>query len=364
MSNQQDLQECGNSRVSLWVGCDVSKETFDAALCLTSPEGCIQSLSRYPTSQFPRSEDGVRKFLGWLDFKIPAATEVRVVMESTGRYSRQLTLWMTAQRPSLAPAIVNPEATAAYVRSLSLRNKTDQVEARALARFGAERQPQAYIEPSPEYAELRELARYRQDVVGMRLAEEARMKEGSTSKTVLKQLSNHIRHLQREEEKLEKAMQELVNRSEGLKKDTELLDSIDGVGVIVATVILSELGDLRRFKSGRQLTAFAGLSPRRYESGTSVHRRTRMCKKGSPRVRQMLYLSAMAAIKKESDLQQCYLRLVAAGKEKMSALGAVMRKMLVLMRSMLISGKPYQRHYQKGGKTCENPVDAFRENTK
>jgi transposase len=279
-------------------------------------------------------------------------------MESTGRYSRQLTLWMTAQRPGLAPAIVNPEATAAYIRSLSLRNKTDRVEARALALFGKERQPQAYIEPSPEYAELRELARYREDVVRMRLAEEARMEEGSTSKMVLKQLANHIRHLKREEKRLEEAMQELMERSENLKKDAELLDTIDGVGMIVATAILSELGDLRRFKSGRQLAAFAGVTPRRFESGTSVHRRTRMCKKGSPRVRQMLYLAAMSAVKQDNDLQQCYLRLIAAGKEKMCALGAVMRKMLVLMRSMLISGKPYQRHHEKGGKTCEIPVDA------
>jgi transposase len=64
----------------------------------------------------------------------------------------------------------------------------------------------------------------------------------------------------------------------------------------IAPTILAEIGDLRRFGRARQLTAYAGVSPRVVQSGTSVRGKTRMCKRGDKRVRQALYLSAMATL--------------------------------------------------------------------
>ena len=137
-------------------------------------------------------------------------------------------------------------------------------------------------------------------------------------------------------------MKALVNHDEELKRDVTLLTSIYGVAFINATTILAELGDLRRFALGRQLTAFAGMSPRHRDSGSSVHGRSRLCKQGNPRVRQSLYLSAMVAIRGNNQFRQTYLRLLDEGKAKMVALAAIMRKLLVLMRAILINGQAYQ----------------------
>lgn len=97
----------------------------------------------------------------------------------------------------------------------------------------------------------------------------------------------------------------------------------------------------------RQLTAFAGVSPRHEESGTSVRKRTRMSKQGSSRIRRTLYMSAMTVIRGDSDLADFYHRLLDEKKTEMAALGAVMRKLLVVMRAILISGEPYVKHYRK-----------------
>jgi len=97
-----------------------------------------------------------------------------------------------------------------------------------------------------------------------------------------------------------------------------------------AATVLGELGDLTRFRKSRTLSAFAGTSPRRFESAASVKGRTRMCKQGGPRARQALFLASMAAIRKgDNTLARTYQHLVARGKPKMAAIGAVMRKMLV-----------------------------------
>ena len=110
--------------------------------------------------------------------------------------------------------------------------------------------------------------------------------------------------------------------------------------------------DLRRFERARQLTAYAGVSPRVVQSGTSVREKTRMCKRGNDRVRQALYLSAKASLntKEPNSLSTMHYRLCDGGKEGKAALGAVMRKQLTVMRAVIISGKPYERTFKRNGK--------------
>ena len=143
-----------------------------------------------------------------------------------------------------------------------------------------------------------------------------------------------------------------MNEDKAFKRDFELLTSVDGVGPITALTVLAEIGDLRRFKRARQLTAYAGVSPRIVQSGTSVRGKTRMCKRGNQRIRQALYLSAMATLntKKPNTLSAMHHRLCEEGKQGKAALGAVMRKQLTVMRAVIITGKPYDPTFRGRGK--------------
>lgn len=334
-----------------WAGVDVAKETFDAALARADQRYPQTPLSQVPARRFARTAQGVAEFAAWLDELVGEKDAVRVCMEATGRYSTDLAVWLLEARPSLKPAIVNPAHSAAFIKSMGLRNKTDKMDARALAFYGIERRPVCYEPPTKAQSELRELSRQRTALVAARHAERNRASEPAMNKVVLKIQKRRLSEFDRDIKALDKAIHKLVNADEDLKRDVKTLMQIDGVGIVVAVVVLTEMGDLRRFDRARQLTAFAGLSPRVFESGKSVKGRTHMCKQGNARVRAALYMGAMAVKRgNKSDLAATYQRLVANGKEPLVALAVVMRKLLCVMRAVLISGKPYVSNRQMASK--------------
>lgn len=343
-----------NVRPLAWSGGDVAKDSFDAAVWLPLEEDRDRAMRDVPVKTFPRTRDGVDAFLHWADGLLADSVaagggpvpSLRVVMEATGSYSTELAVWMLAARPCLAPAVINPLTARDFARSLNLRNKTDKCDARALARYGAERRPVAYEPLSPEQAQLRCLSRRRQAVIEMRVAEENRLSEPIDSPWVLKTTKAHIRSLLKAEKDIEREMKKVLAKAPDLQRDCEAIDGVYGIGFVTAVAVVAELGDLRRFERARQLTAFAGLSPRREESGTTIRKPGRLCKKGSSRVRKALYFPAITAIRGDTDLADLYHRLLARGKTKKAALGTVMRKLLVVMRAILITGKPYQKRHR------------------
>lgn len=330
-----------------WAGADVSKETFDVALARPSQHFPATPLRDLPAAKFERSKEGVKACMAWLDEQLGAKPDsVRLVMEATGRYSEELAKWLAARRPSVAPAIANPAHTAAFLRSLGVRNKTDRMDARALAFYGVERNPAPYTPLPQAWAELREMNRYRDDLVNAQVAQKNQAEEGTSSATVRKMQTRRLRELEKDIKQIETKMRGFVQATPDLKSDVSRLESIYGVGFLTAVVVLTEIGDLRRFLRARQLTAFAGLNPRERKSGTSVDSKPHMSKQGNPRVRQALYMAAIVAIRKSNPLTEMYQRLVAKGKSKMSALGAVMRKLLIVMRAILISGQPFDADFK------------------
>jgi transposase len=344
-----------------WSGCDVAKATFDAGLWLPLPEGQSRPLRDIPVRTFPRTREGVREFLAWADGLIAPADLLdgstwtfHAILEHTGRYSEELVVWLLAERPATRWTLLNPQQAAHFARSLAPRAKTDKTDARALTLYGLERRPVCDERISPERAELRDLSRYRTALVEMRTAEKNRAGESNASPLVRQLQQKHIAQLDREIERIEAKMHQLIRKLPDLHPDAELIDSIYGVGFVTAIAVVAELGDLRRFRRARQISAFVGLCPRTVRSGSSVHPKTRMSKAGEPRLRALLYMCATSAIVHNPHMKQVHDRLTAAGKTHMSALGAVMRKLLVLMRALVISGQRYQPDYQPCGKTQKN----------
>lgn len=337
-----------------WIGIDVAKKTFDAALVGPDQHFPETNLREVPVQTFARDPQGVRTFTLWMRDLLKAAPEppaVRAIMEATGAYSLELTAYLCAQCPMLAPAIVNPEQTCAFIKSMGLRNQTDRLAARALAFFGAERRPAPYEPSTPEHLRLRELSRYRDALVAERVAEGNRGEQRVQTKLVRTLHARRQRQRERDIAKIEAEMKQVIETAPHLKKDFDLLVTIPGVGFITATVILAEMGDLRRFARARQASAFAGVTPREVTSGTSVNGRPHMCKKGNARVRQALYLAAMAAVRSKTQLRSGYEDLLQNGKVRMVALGAIMRKLITVMRAILITETPFKTVWKTPEKT-------------
>lgn len=316
--------------MTFWSGIDVAKATFEAA------RWGQESLQEMEVRSFARTKCDAASMLTWLRGEAPEGSRLGVVMEATGSFSEELAGWLLELDPTLCVAIVNPTQTSAFLRSLGLRNKTDGLDAKALARYGHDRQPMAWEKPAPEMSILKDLVRTRGDLVDTLTAMRLRLKDHDrSSKVAIRALKSVIKALEQQVEALEKGTRAHLDRHEALARQAKRLQSIAGVGFITAVTTMVELGDLRRFTRSRQLTAFAGVSPRRKESGTSVRGKAHLCKQGSSRVRAVLYMASCAAVRFNPDLRLFYERLRAKGKLPMAALGAVMRKLLVLMRAVL-----------------------------
>jgi transposase len=337
----QQITTVGTSqpRPALWVGVDVAKRRFEAAVH-------VPDASRQPaTRSFAMSQEAIAQFVGWcqqqMHIHAPGAP-LRVLMEATGSYSQQLSAWLVAQWPECQPAIVNPAYIKRFGQSLGLRNKTDKSDARVIAHYGHVRRPAPQAPPSPEMSELRALVRERRCLVETLTAEKNRSGEPCGSGRLCAMRKRRMDLLARQIERLGELMRQTISLSPSLSRDIHLLDSIPGVGFITAVTVLGELGDLRRFADPRQLSAFAGLSPRNYQSGTSVNRPAHICRMGNKAVRAVLHLASRSLIgRSKHQLARFYEHLVASGKSKLAALAAMSRKMLVLMRAVLIRQSPY-----------------------
>jgi len=238
-------------------------------------------------------------------------------------------------------SMVNPQRTKAFGDSLGCRDKTDAGDARVLALYGATLQPQPTALPSPVHRELQECNRLFSALSVDKQAYQARLKDGPLSPLVCRELKHTILALDRRMASVQKHMDRLVENDSRLAEDAQRIASIKGVGQRTAYVLLAELGDLRRFDRN-EIASYAGLYPRHHDSGTSVRKRPRMVKRGGAAIRKALYVCAMSAIQWNPQMRQLYRRLTKNGKAPMAALGAVMRKLLLLARSLLVHNTFYE----------------------
>jgi transposase len=130
-----------------------------------------------------------------------------------------------------------------------------------------------------------------------------------------------------------------------LREQHDLLTSIPGIGDITAARLIAEIPDVNDFQSANQLAAYAGLTPRNHNSGSSVHRHGRLVKTGNKRFRTALFLPALTAMRFKPIVQALVERLQTKGKNRMTIVGAVMRKLVHLAYGVLKHRKPFDPDY-------------------
>ena len=348
MKNQKDLATSIEG-VEPWVGMDVGKHEFAAALYVFPVPG-NPDMQSMPAKVFENNSEGVKKCVEWVESLLAArrldAPDPRVCMESTGQFSRNLAEEILDQRPSWSPAVVNARYIKKYGESLGQRCKSDKPDARVCAGFGAERRPEPFVRVSRKEQELRELTRERKALVNQQTALKNRMSNNCKSTFVTRSRKRDLKHLEKLIDNMDKEIQKTMSAIPEMAADGKAVMQIPGVGTNVSSVALSELGDLRVYSRGRRLSANVGINPKVVESG--MHKgKTRMSKQGNARVRHVLFLAAMACLRTREDhsLKRCYRRLIDRGMPKKKALGVLMRKILLLMRSLVISGEPYDPDY-------------------
>jgi transposase len=303
-----------------WVGIDVAKATLDLHFL---PSGQAHSLANSPA--------GHRQLLKLL----PAPGACRIVLEATGGYERQLVADLLDA--GFHVAVVNPKRVRDFAKALGLAAKTDRLDARVLALF-AERVQPAPAQKTPEkQAEIQQLVARRRQLIDLRTQESNRW-DVTRSKPAKKSIQAVLNTLERQVRDIEKAIANLVESDDDWRQKTELVQSVPGLGGVTATTLLAdvpELGQLNR----QQISSLVGLAPFNRDSGQ--HQGKRTIGGGRKSVRSVLYMAALAARRCNPVIKAFADRLAQHGKPFKVVLTACMRKLLVIVNSLLKSGQPW-----------------------
>jgi len=321
------------------LGVDLAQESFVASLCVGAGEP--QSWRAQPALAValpPDDPAGIEALLDWLATEQPGARCARVIVESTGQLSWRFAR-AVAGRGLPQVAIVNPYRTKACRVSLGVRDKSDQVDARLLALYAAAHRPKTPPPRSAVEERLREMSRLRERYVQDLDRWKNRQRE-TLDKESGREIAKTIRHLEKAIRNVERAQGNAVKEDAVLSRQVDALTKIRGIKRVTAMTLTAELGDLSHY--GRsQLSAAAGLFPKVFDSGKSVHRKPRLAKGGGGRLRRVLYMCATSLFRSKGALRAHIDRLQRRGMSDMTIEGAVMRKLLLIARAVVRNGGIY-----------------------
>ena len=302
------------------VGIDVAKDSLDVCLLPTEQAFTVTN-----------DPDGFRQLVG----QLPAAGTCLVVIEATGGYQRRVVAALVAAGHTVA--VVNPRQVRDFARGLGILAKTDRLDARVIARFGQHAQPRPIEISSEKQAELQELVTRRRQLVELRTAEKNRL-ETATAKTVRKNIRHMLEQLDKQVGQLEDQIGKLLESDPELSSKAALLETVPGVGTVTITSLLVEVPELGRLNR-QQIAALIGVAPFNRDSGKFHGRRAIWG--GRAAVRSVLYMAALTARRCNPLIREFANRLEAAGKPFKVVLTACMRKLLVILNTMIKSNLPW-----------------------
>src|SRR3954466_8431340 len=311
------------------LGIDVSKNTLDTSfLAGTKPR----------SRSFANSPDGWRQLIAWLAKE--GVRQVHACLEATGRHS--LGIALALQEAGHRVSLVNPAQIRDFARTKLGRNKTDAVDAARIREYGELFKPAPWAPPSPALRRLGELQTTRAGLVGSLTEWKNRSTSGLIDDTTRAVAAATIDHFTAQLKAVDQAIAETIDQDPDLRSKRDLLLSISGVGETLAGILLAEMPGPEVLRRGAEVTAYAGLTPSHYRSGTSIDRPTRISKIGNAVLRSALYMPALTAMRFNPAVVALVTRLKAAGRLKPKQIViAAMRKLLVLCFGVLKTGKPF-----------------------
>lgn len=303
-----------------YVGIDVAKASLAMA---TWPAG-----AQWTTTQ---SEADLSALVARLRQLAPRL----IVLEASGGYEALLAGQLAAA--GLPVVVVNPRQVRDFARALGQLAKTDPLDARLLALFGARVQPPVRTLADAATQDLLAQVARRRQLVEMLGAERNRL--GLARTPVRKPLQAHIAWLERQLATLDDDIATAIRQSPVWQAREDLLRSVPGVGPQTARTLIAHLPELGHL-SHRALAALVGVAPFACDSGRQ--RGIRTIRGGRPAVRVPLYMATLTATRYNPVIAAFYNRLVTAGKPKKVALIAAMHKLLTLLNSVVRHNRPWQ----------------------
>jgi transposase len=296
-----------------YLGVDISKGRLDLA-----------SLGENKEWSLPNDPRGWKNLIRQL---VALGGKRVVVCEASGGYERGLI--SALQGADIAVALCNARQVRDYARACGLLAKTDRIDARVLARYGAHFEPRVLAAVRPEQRRLRELLLRHRQLTSARVSESNQAQH--LDSPLLRRLSRgHLRLLERQLAQIDELIgQELATHH---RAASAALTSVAGIGRYSAALLLAELPELGR-ASGGQIAALVGVAPFNHDSG--AWRGQRHIRGGRIDLRRGLWMATLVAVRHYPPLRSFYQRLRQNGKPAKVALIAAMRKLLIILNAIL-----------------------------
>ena len=318
------------------VGLDIAAATLAVVLHLAS-RGAL------PAQTFANTAAGWQQRRAWLAAQGAEPAGTLVVLEATGAsWQGVATALVEAGWPV---SVVSPASARHDAQARLRRAKTDRVDAAALAASGRDLRPAPWAPAPPDVQTLQLLIRQRDDLVAMRTQTANRQHALARLPEVPAEarapLVALLATLAEQVARLDAAIRRRAEAAGTIARDIARLQTITGVGLLTAAVVVAETRTLGRGVTPAQGVAHAGLDPAPRASGSSVRGARHISKTGSARLRQAVYMAAVSAVRYNPPLRAFYERLLRRGKPQEVALVAAARKLLALMLTLLIHERDF-----------------------
>lgn len=312
---------------------DVSKETLDVVF--TNLRGMFE---------YSRIQNDEPSILAWIE-RQSFPKKLLVGAESTGDY--HLALERTFVKRGYSFRLINPILTKQFTRSTIRKKKTDQSDSLIIAKLLAQGEGRDIRE-----AELNIEAKTEQRILGKFVDERKRLKFMEKHLLVSGGSSLGKEAIQTMLESVTKQTDQFecsLKKKYGDQPDIEIISSIPGIGWKLAFIIWSEIGDIHRFKSAKELVAFCGLDPRIRQSGTTLNSTGKVTKRGSTRLRYAFFIGANISRMFDPEMKTYYEKKKAEGKKHTVATCSTARKLIHRVFAVWKRGTAYVAK-EEGGK--------------
>ena len=314
-----------NSQKEINVGVDTGKQQLDIY---------IRPLEIFFTVS--NDEVGIKEAIK----RIKKHKPTRIVIEATGRLEHAFV--MACAEAGLPIAVVNPSLIRKFAGAKGQLAKTDQLDAQLIADFGEKMQPDLSTLKPENLALMSDLLARRQQLIKMQTMEKNRLtilpkSLHSLIKPMLTTIKNQLA-------KVDKKLLKLIKSCDEYAAKNDIIQSMPGVGNVVAISLLSNLPELG-LMTNKQAAALIGVAPINKESGR--YNGKRRIRGGRPQIRTVMFMAMMSAMQCNPVFKKKYQALVAAGKPKKVAIIACVRKMIVILNSMVRDGVMWDENYAK-----------------
>lgn len=250
-------------------------------------------------------------------------------MEATGSYQKPVA--MALLEAGHCVAVVNPRQVRRFAQGIGILAKTDKIDAKILARYAELVRPRTMEKPSENQVQIADLASRRRQLIDLRTAESNRLKQ-TQQKSVCKSIEQTIQFLNEQIEAIDKQIESLIESDEAWSDQAKLVKSVPGVGKGTAAALAANLPELGRLNR-QEIAALVGIAPFNRDSGQ--FRGKRSIQGGRKQIRSVLYMAALSARRCNPIIREFAQRLTAQGKATKVVLVACMRKLLVILNTMV-----------------------------